>query len=84
MKMSPEQLAEHDEVVTLTNEKGDVAVYKLNHFDKSVCLKGGAEDEKEWRHTNGSYEAVLKALGRPLDGSKPVELPPVEDVPVKY
>lgn len=90
MKLSPEQLAEHDEVVKVvtTDAHGGVheAEYKLNHHDKSVMIKSGPEDSLEWRATNGNYEAVLKSLGRPSDGSKPAEFvfDKVEPVAVKY
>lgn len=82
MQLSAAQLAEFDEVLpAVVSEKGDSAVYKVNHKTKHVWLRTGENDgnEKEWRHTGGSYESIMKLAGRNSSGEVLGDVPVVAD-----
>lgn len=87
MKLSPVQLEEFDEVLPpVTSSKGDICTYKVNHKTKHVFIKTGENDgnDQEWRHTGGSYDSIMKMIGRNEKGEVIGDVPakPVESVPV--
>lgn len=88
MQLNPVQIAEHDEeLAPVTSTKGDIAHYKVNHHSKKVWIKTGDNDgnEKLWRETGGSYDNLMKMIGRNDKGEVVGDVPapePVESVPV--
>jgi hypothetical protein len=68
------KVLENEEVVEVVNDKGEPAKYKLDHKDKQVFIEGGPEEDCEWKHTNGSYDdivrrAFLNVPAAPLEAS---------------
>lgn len=90
MKIDPAVAREHDEIVTVTSSKGDVATYKINALTKSVHIKTlpGDGNEQEFRHCNASYDAIAAMVGKnsqgepvPSEAAKPIESVPVFGTP---
>ena len=85
MQKSPAQLAEFDEVLPpVTSSKGDIAHYKVNHHSKKVWIKTGDNDgnEKLWRETGGSYDNLMKMIGRNEHGQLVGDVPAPEPVEI--
>jgi hypothetical protein len=57
-------VVDQEELVSITNDKGESAKYKLDHKDKQVFIAGGPEEDCTWKKTNGSYDDIVRRLGR--------------------
>lgn len=96
-KLTPEELAKYDEVVFVTGDHGS-AKFKINHKSHEVFVKAGPEESLAWKHTNGSYNDIMRKLNRPevdhkvanvahhdpIEGFKMESAPKREDVVATY
>jgi hypothetical protein len=74
-----------EELVTVAvNDKGRQiqAHYKLDHKDKQVFIAGGPEEDSAWKRTNGSYDDILRQVGRSTEPSSVPSPQPIEPVGV--
>lgn len=72
------------EMIEVTSNRGDKAIYRINSISKEVLMQTSLGDGNQftWRGCNVSYEAIKKANHVPI-GNEPV-LPAPMSQPVKH